>query len=138
MPKRNSILTGTLSKIFFYIGLIALWELTYQIGVNWLGIWKPYAFPSPINVFKSIVFLTANKTLPIAIATSMKRILIGYSTSVLIGSFIGILIVKFKYLDDNLSPLILGLQTLPSICWLPFAILWFGLGESAIDRKSVV
>lgn len=62
----------------------------------------------------------------------MKRILIGYSTSVLIGSFIGILIVKFKYLDDNLSPLILGLQTLPSICWLPFAILWFGLGESAI------
>lgn len=132
MPKRNSILTGTLSKIFFYIGLIALWELTYQIGVNWFGIWKPYAFPSPINVFKSIVFLTANKTLPIAIATSMKRILIGYSTSVLIGSFIGILIVKFKYLDDNLSPLILGLQTLPSICWLPFAILWFGLGESAI------
>lgn len=112
--------------------MIVLWELAYQIGVNWLSIWKPYAFPSPLNVIRSIIFLTSNQTLPIAIATSMKRILIGYAISVLIGSVIGMLIVSFKYLDENLSPLILGLQTLPSICWLPFAILWFGLNENAI------
>lgn len=132
MQKRNLILTGILSKILFYVGLIVLWELAYQIGVNWLSIWKPYSFPSPLNVIRSIVFLTSNQTLPIAIATSMKRILIGYTISVLIGSIIGMLIVTFKYLDENLSPLILGLQTLPSICWLPFAILWFGLNENAI------
>lgn len=132
MQKRNLILTGILSKILFYVGLIVLWELAYQIGVNWLSIWKPYAFPSPLNVIRSIIFLTSNQTLPIAIATSMKRILIGYAISVLIGSVIGMLIVSFKYLDENLSPLILGLQTLPSICWLPFAILWFGLNENAI------
>jgi NitT/TauT family transport system permease protein len=35
-------------------------------------------------------------------------------------------------LDENFGALILGLQTLPSICWLPFAILWYGLSESAI------
>src|SRR6185503_18611702 len=29
-------------------------------------------------------------------------------------------------------PLILGVQCLPSICWLPVAILWFGLNEKAI------
>lgn len=121
-----------MSKILFYVGLIVLWELAYQIGVNWLSIWKPYAFPSPLNVIRSIVFLTSNQTLPIAIATSMKRILMGYAISVLIGSVIGMLIVSFKYMDENLSPLILGLQTLPSICWLPFAILWFGLNENAI------
>lgn len=132
MQKRNLILTGILSKILFYVGLIVLWELAYQIGVNWLSIWKPYAFPSPLNVIRSIVFLTSNQTLPIAIVTSMKRILMGYAISVLIGSVIGMLIVSFKYMDENLSPLILGLQTLPSICWLPFAILWFGLNENAI------
>jgi len=132
LRKLNLILIGTLSKVLFYIGLIALWEISYQIGVNWLEIWKPYAFPSPVNVYRSIVFLISNNTLPIAIMTSMKRILIGYTTSILIGSLIGVLIVSFKYLDRNLSPLILGLQTLPSICWLPFAILWFGLNENAI------
>ena len=68
----------------------------------------------------------------VAILASMKRIIVGYSISVAIGVAIGLLIAKFKYLEDNLGPLILGLQTLPSICWLPFAILWYGLSESSI------
>ena len=57
----------------------------------------------------------------------MKRIIVGYSISILIGVIVGLTIAKFKYLEENLGPLILGLQTLPSICWLPFAILWYGL-----------
>ena len=30
------------------------------------------------------------------------------------------------------KPLVMGLQALPSICWLPLALLWFGLSEAAI------
>ena len=97
-----------------------------------LGIWKPYTFPSPISVFKTLVGLISDNTLGIAILSSMKRIIIGYSISILIGIIIGLTIVRYKYLDENFSALILGLQTLPSICWLPFAILWYGLSESAI------
>ena len=44
----------------------------------------------------------------------------------------GIIIINSEYMCRNLKPVILGIQTLPSICWVPFAILWFGLGESAI------
>jgi NitT/TauT family transport system permease protein len=35
-------------------------------------------------------------------------------------------------LQDTLGTLVLGLQALPSVCWLPLAILWFGLNERAI------
>lgn len=76
--------------------------------------------------------MIADGSLGIAIVASAKRIVVGYSLSIIIGIFIGLAIVRFKYLDENLSPLILGLQTLPSICWLPFSILWYGLNESAI------
>ena len=62
----------------------------------------------------------------------MKRLVMGYSLSLFIGLSIGLALVKYKYIDKNCSPLILGLQTLPSICWLPFAILWYGLNENAI------
>lgn len=62
----------------------------------------------------------------------MKRLFIGYGISLIIGTLIGLIIAKFKYLDENLTPLILGLQTLPSVCWIPFSILWFGIDESAI------
>jgi NitT/TauT family transport system permease protein len=112
--------------------LIIIWELVYKVGVELIGIWKPYTFPSPIAVFKTLYSLIADNTLGVAIAASMKRIIIGYSISIVIGTIIGMTIVNFKYLDENLGALILGLQTLPSICWLPFAILWYGLNESAI------
>lgn len=89
-------------------------------------------FPSPIEVFKTLFGLFEDNTLTIAIFASAKRIILGYFISILIGTIIGLTIVRFKWLDENVSSLILGLQTLPSICWLPFAILWYGLNESAI------
>lgn len=109
-----------------------IWELVYKVGVEVLGIWKPYTFPSPVAVLKTLVGLILDNTLSIAVLASIKRIVVGYSISVLIGMVIGLTIVRYKYLDENFSALILGLQTLPSICWLPFAILWYGLNESAI------
>ncbi|PKM95382.1 MAG: sulfate ABC transporter permease [Firmicutes bacterium HGW-Firmicutes-1] len=123
---------GLLKKIAFYLILILIWEVIYKLGVEVLGIWKVYTFPSPIDVGKTLLKLITNNTLGIAIAASLKRILVGYLISTIIGITIGLTIVRFKYLDENFSALILGLQTLPSICWLPFAILWFGLNESAI------
>ena len=97
-----------------------------------MQLWKPYMFPSPFTVIKTLLDLIKDHTLGVATLVSMKRIIIGYSISLMIGVAIGLTVVRFKYLDDNLSPLILGLQALPSICWLPFAILWYGLNESAI------
>ncbi len=112
--------------------LILIWEVVYKVGVEYLQIWKVYTFPSPFAVGKTLVKLISNNTLGIAIAASMKRIVIGYLISAIIGISMGLIIVRFKYLDENFGALILGLQTLPSICWLPFSILWFGLNESAI------
>ena len=83
-------------------------------------------------MFTTLWDLIADGTLGIAVFASAKRILVGYLLSIVFGILVGLAIVRFKYLDENISPLILGLQTLPSICWLPFSILWFGLNESAI------
>ncbi|AKN34157.1 sulfate ABC transporter permease [Clostridium carboxidivorans P7] len=116
----------------FYILLIMIWELVYKIGVDVLSIWKPYTFPSPVDVIKSLYFLSIDNTLLIAVGASMERLMIGYLLSVIIGIPLGILIVRYKYVGENIKSIILGLQTLPSICWLPFAILWYGLSEKTI------
>lgn len=109
-----------------------IWELVYKVGVDYLGVWKPYIFPSPIEVIKTLIGLVLDNTIIIAIWSSLKRIAIGYILSIIIGISIGLLIVRYKYIDENFSSLMIGLQTLPSICWLPFAILWYGLDEKAI------
>lgn len=121
-----------MKKILFYLIIILIWEVVYKVGVETFHIWKSYTFPAPLAVGKTLIKLISDNTLGIAVVASMKRIFVGYFISAVIGITMGLIVVQFKYLDENLSPLILGLQTLPSICWLPFAILWFGLNESAI------
>lgn len=112
--------------------LVLIWEVVYKLGVGIFGIWKVTAFPSPFMVIEKLYALIADNTLGFAILASIKRIVIGYLLSSIIGIVLGLVIVRFKYLQENLSALILGLQTLPSICWIPFAILWFELSETAI------
>lgn len=69
---------------------------------------------------------------------SIQRIVIGYSISLVFGIVLGLLVGRFKILNETLGSLMLGLQVLPSICWLPLAILWFGLSEQAIQFVVVM
>jgi NitT/TauT family transport system permease protein len=57
---------------------------------------------------------------------------------VVLGIILGFLIATSEFLESTLGKLVLGLQSLPSICWLPLAVLWFGLGESAILFVTVM
>ncbi len=62
----------------------------------------------------------------------MQRILIGFGISAVAGMALGLAIGRIRLLDETVGSLVLGLQALPSICWLPLALLWFGLSEAAI------
>ncbi len=119
-------------KVIFFAGLILLWQVLYWIFVTALSVWKGYSIPSPAGVASSLISLLRDGSLIQAIAFSILRGLIGYLIALVIGVFIGLLIYRFDFLNRNLRPLIMGVQTLPSICWVPFSILWFGLTERAI------
>ncbi|WP_309897642.1 ABC transporter permease [Archangium sp.] len=67
-----------------------------------------------------------------AITRSMGRLAQGYGLSVLIGVPLGIVMGRVRTVRRILRPLVVGLQALPSICWLPLALLWFGLTETSI------
>ena len=77
------------------------WELVYRLGVEVFKIWKPYAFPSPTGVAKSIITLIEAKILVIALFSSLKRLLTGYVLSIILGSILGLIIIKYKYIDKN-------------------------------------
>ena len=71
-------------------------------------------------------------SLLIAIHVSLQRVLLGYAISLVVGVPLGILLARTKWAQETVGALVLGLQTLPSICWLPLALLWFGLNDRAI------
>ena len=113
-----------------YIVAITVWQFLYFILAEWLKIVKPYIFPNPLGVLTALERLVRTGLLFTSIVSSLKKMLIGYMLSLITGIFIGLLLTV-RLAEKALKPVILGFQTLPSICWVPFALLWFGLNESA-------
>ena len=111
----------------FYAGVMALWVILARLKV-----WPPYIFPTPWGVVEALWAGFADHSFWIAIAVSMRRMLVGYGVSVVFGMILGLGIASSKFLEETVGGLLVSLQSLPSICWLPIAVLWFGLTEKAI------
>lgn len=118
--------------ILFLCILILVWQLFYWLSVDWFALCKPYSVPSPLGVGERFLELCSDGTLFTAIGNSLIRGIAGYAIAVAVGLALGLLINHFRYLQKNLKPIVLGIQTLPSVCWVPFSILWFGLSTKAI------
>jgi NitT/TauT family transport system permease protein len=116
-----------IEKILFFVALLAAWQVLHA-----LRLWPPYLFPSPLDVIEALRFGLQDGTVPVAVGISLRRIAVGYALSIVIGLGLGLLIASNRFLQNTLGSLVLGLQSLPSICWVPLAVLWLGLGEASI------
>ncbi|GAB4432081.1 MAG: ABC transporter permease [Chloroflexi bacterium OHK40] len=125
-PSRAALLPWV-RRLGFYLALLALWE-----GVARAGFWPPWILPGPLTVIETLVEGVQRGTFVTGAVVSLRRLAIGYGISLALGLVLGLLIGRIKVLDETLGSLVLGLQALPSVCWLPLAILWFGLNERAI------
>lgn len=123
----NFRLKKTLRITAFVLVIAGLWELLFS-----LHIWPAWIFPSPSSVLKTLSHGLNDGSILLAVLISIRRLLIGFFLSLAIGTLFGFFLARNKIIEDTIHPFILGLQTLPSICWLPLALLWFGLNERAI------
>jgi NitT/TauT family transport system permease protein len=113
--------------IAFYGALLGLWTILAK-----LKIWPSYLFPTPWGVTEELYNGFQDHSYWIAIVVSMKRVLLGYGISVVLGMILGLSIASNKFLEQTMGGLLVSLQSLPSICWWPLALLWFGFNQNAI------
>jgi len=113
--------------VAFFAGLVALWSVAAASGR-----WSPVLLPSPASVAEYLWSATLDGTLPEAAWVTGRRLLVGYFIGVAIGLPLGLMTSASRMLEDTLGALALGLQTLPSVCWVPLALLWFGQSEGAM------
>jgi len=106
--------------------VLGVWELVHLSG------WKKYVLPGPGTVFANLWDQMHHAELWQAIDITMRRAVIGFALSVLIGAVIGALVSRIKPLRAATGSLITALQTIPSIAWFPFAIILFGATTNAI------
>jgi NitT/TauT family transport system permease protein len=111
----------------FFAGLLLVWEVLVQ-----LCIWSPVLVPSPLSVGRYLWEAASDGSLGSATLVTVKRLGLGYLVGLLLGLPLGLLTARFQILEDTLGLMALGLQALPSVCWVPLALLWFGQTEAAM------
>jgi NitT/TauT family transport system permease protein len=117
----------TISSTAFVLVLLLSWEVASRSGL-----YSPVLLPSPLNVFEYLWQSGMDGTLWTATLVTMKRLLLGYGIGLLFGVPLGLLTARSRIMQDTLGLLALGVQTLPSVCWVPLALLWFGQSEAAM------
>jgi NitT/TauT family transport system permease protein len=140
---------GVVQRLLIWALLLGCWEGAYRL----IG-WKPWTFPAPSHVLDSLLSMLHIRTgfgedfhkgwplprdegrtqggLAGACGVSIARLLVGFVLSILIGGVIGLAMWRLEALNAFVGPLLLGLQTLPSVCWVPLGILVFGLNEYGV------
>ena len=113
--------------VAFFVVLVGVWEMLVR-----LRIWSPVLVPSPLSVASYLKGALASGDLERATFVTVRRLLIGYALGLIVGLPLGLLTARFKFCEATLGVIALGLQTLPSVCWVPLALLWFGQTEAAM------
>ena len=99
---------------------IALWQV-----VVWSG-WKPtFVLAPPADVFRDLWTLLGDGTLTTAARITLWRAAQGFAISMVIGVVLGCLVARFPAVRSAVGSLITGIQTMPSVAWVPFAIVIF-------------
>src|SRR5712671_3841345 len=117
----------TLLATLFFVTLVTVWHFIVQANI-----WSPVLLPSPQSVGEYLLGAIRDGTLLQATGVTVRRLLVGYFIGIAIGLPLGLFTSASKFMEDTIGVLALGLQTLPSVCWIPLALLWFGQTESAM------
>ena len=114
-------------KVLAVAIVLGVWELVYLLNV------KPHdILPGPGQVFPDLWHQLSHGQLWQAIGTTLRRAVIGFALALVIGSLVGLVVARVPPVRAAVGSMITGLQTIPSVVWIPFAIILFGNNTPAI------
>jgi NitT/TauT family transport system permease protein len=130
-PERRHAVRRVAATVLPPLVAVGLVLLVWQIVV-WSGLKPRATLPSPGDVLGAAREQWASGTLQRAFWLSTSRALLGFAVSVAIGTPLGLLVARVRLVRAALRPILSALQSLPSVAWVPVAILWFSLSPATI------
>ena len=94
------------------------------------GIFPAVLLPTLPTIAATLWASLADGSMPLHAAYTLERVLIGSALAVAVGLPLGILMGRFRPVENFVLPLASALMPIPSLAWVPVFILWFGLGNT--------
>lgn len=118
---------SVLPPVAFVAVLIVAWQLYVVIAQP-----RPDISPGPLDVLSAFGAAWENGRVQQAVATSLERGVIGFLIAIVVATPLGLLLAEVRPLRKAVGPIVSGLQVLPSVAWVPAAIIWFGLSDATV------
>ncbi len=118
---------GFLPPVLALVVLVVVWQLLWAAAF-----WPEAQLPAPIAVWDEFWSHVVTGEVFGFVWTSVHRAALGFVAGVVLGTPLGLLVAKVRVVRAAIGPLLTGLQSLPSVAWVPAAILWFGINDGAI------
>ena len=105
------------------------------LAILW-GLWELISatvpWPSPREVFGTLLSNLAHEAFRAAFLNSLRRMVLGYALVVVIGIGGGLVLGRIPLVDHVLGSFAVAIHAIPGAAWVPLAILWFGMSERAV------
>jgi NitT/TauT family transport system permease protein len=66
------------------------------------------------------------------------RLAFSFSVAVVVGTLLGVGLALHEFARRSIRPLVVALQIVPFVAWVPIAVIWFGATERAVVFVTVV
>ncbi|MEE1791952.1 ABC transporter permease [Streptomyces sp. BE308] len=123
-PVREVLLHKVLPPVLAVTLVVVIWQLLVRAQVT-----EDYKLPPPSAVWDSAVHMWYQGTLLEVVWTSVSRGLLGFVLAVAIGTPLGLLVARVRFVRAAIGPILSGLQSLPSVAWVAPAVIWLGLND---------
>ncbi|MER5472393.1 ABC transporter permease [Streptomyces sp. NPDC002935] len=127
---RKSFGTTFRQKVLPPLVAFAVVLVAWQALITFKIVDDPTKLPSPSDVWSEVQNAWLEGTLLDYIWTSVSRGLLGFLFALVIGTPLGLLVARVKFVRAAIGPILSGLQSLPSVAWVPPAVIWLGLNNS--------
>jgi NitT/TauT family transport system permease protein len=126
-PVLRRTLRTTLPPLLALALFLGVWQAVWASAI-----YPEYQLPAPLAVWHEFVRTVVDGRILDIVWTSVHRAVLGFLASVVIATPLGLLVAKVPLVRAAIGPLLAGMQSLPSVAWVPAAVLWFGLTDATI------
>jgi NitT/TauT family transport system permease protein len=107
------------------LGLLVVWGAIAAVA-------DTSSFPGPAETWTALREGIADGTIVEATIKTLIRLAFSFVAALVIGTALGLLMAAFDFGRRSIRPLVVALQIIPFVAWVPLAIVWFGVSERAV------
>jgi NitT/TauT family transport system permease protein len=123
-------------RVAIVLIVIALWAIVS--GTGWVKVGSSN-LPSPAAAWSALASnLAGGDGLLVGVERSLLRLVVALLVAIAIGTPVGLAMAAWRPMQRSVGTLIVGLQAIPPIAWLPLAIGWLGFTERAVGFVVVI